>query len=47
MRNHVSAPRRPALERIARVAFAFLAMNCAAVAGLVSAITGREVWRQP
>ena len=45
MRNQMSAPRRSALERIARVAFAFLAMNCAAVAGVLSAITGRKVWR--
>lgn len=45
MRNQVSPPRRPVLERIARVAFAFLAMNCAAVAGALSAITGRKVWR--
>jgi hypothetical protein len=43
--NQVPAPRRPLIERIARVAFAFVAMNCAAVAGVVSAITGRKVWR--
>lgn len=45
MRNQVSAPRRPVLQRIARVAFAFLSMNYAAVAGVLSAITGRKVWR--
>jgi len=45
MRNQLPSRRRPVLERMARVAFAFLAMNCAAVAGVVSAITGRKVWR--
>jgi hypothetical protein len=45
VRSQASSPRRPLLERIARVAFAFLAMNCAAVAGVLSAITGRKVWR--
>ena len=39
---------KPALvDRIARVAFAFLVMNCAAVAGLLSALTKRNVWRKP
>jgi hypothetical protein len=45
MRNPGNVPRRPLVERIARVAFAFLVMNCSAVAGLVSAITRRKVWR--
>ena len=33
------------IDRLARVAFAFLLLNCAAVAGLLSALTGRKVWR--
>ena len=45
MRNHV-AQRRPSLiARAARVAFAFLMMNAAAVAGLASYALRRKVWR--
>jgi hypothetical protein len=33
------------VDRLARVAFAFLVLNCAAVAGLLSALTRRKVWR--
>jgi hypothetical protein len=33
------------LDRAARVAFTFVMMNYAAVAGLVAALRGREVWR--
>jgi hypothetical protein len=33
------------IDRLARVAFAFLMLNCAAVAGLLSALTRRKVWR--
>jgi hypothetical protein len=33
------------IERAARVAFAFLVLNVAAVAGLAAALTGRRVWR--
>ena len=33
------------LERAARLAFAFLVLNVAAVAGLAAALTGRRVWR--
>ena len=33
------------VERAARVAFTFVVMNCAAVAGVVSALTRRKVWR--
>jgi hypothetical protein len=33
------------IQRAARVAFAFLIMNVAAVAGLAAALTGRKVWR--
>jgi hypothetical protein len=45
MRNPQPAPRRALIDRLARVAFAFLVMNCSAVAGLLSTITGRKVWR--
>ncbi len=39
-------PDRPRLiDRLARVAFTFVMMNYAAVAGLVSALRGRKVWR--
>jgi hypothetical protein len=41
-RQHAAGP---LLDRMARVAFAFLVMNCAAVAGLAAAITRRNVWR--
>jgi hypothetical protein len=38
--------RRPSiLERAARVAFAFVVMNCSAVAGLVAVCLKRRVWR--
>jgi hypothetical protein len=33
------------MERAARVAWAFVAMNVAAVAGLVRLVSGREVWK--
>jgi hypothetical protein len=33
------------LDRAARVALAFVMMNYAAVAGLVTAARGRRVWR--
>ncbi len=36
---------RRAAERLARIAFAFVVMNYAAVAGLVLASRGRQVWR--
>jgi len=36
---------RRVLDRAARLAFAFVLMNAAAVAGLVSYLRGREVWR--
>jgi hypothetical protein len=32
------------LERLARVAFTFVAMNYAAVAGLLAALQRRKVW---
>ena len=33
------------IRRLARVAFVFVMMNYAAVAGLVAAARGRKVWR--
>jgi hypothetical protein len=45
MRSVENGPRRPLVERMARVAFAFLLMNCSAVAGLISVIARRKVWR--
>jgi hypothetical protein len=33
------------VSRIARVAYTFVMMNCAAVAGLFAAARGRKVWR--
>jgi hypothetical protein len=38
-------PTHSFVDRLARVAFTFLVMNYSAVAGLVSAITRRNVWR--
>ena len=34
-----------ALSRIARLAYTFVMMNYAAVAGLFAAVRGRKVWR--
>jgi hypothetical protein len=36
---------RTAFARAARIAFTFVMMNYAAVAGLVAAARGRRVWR--
>lgn len=36
---------RRLIDRLARVAFTFALMNYAAVAGLVAAVRGRQVWR--
>jgi hypothetical protein len=36
--------RRSVVQRAARVAFAFIVMNVAAVAGLVAAIFKKRVW---
>jgi hypothetical protein len=33
------------VRRLARIAFTFVMMNYAAVAGLVAAARGRKVWR--
>jgi len=33
------------LARLARVAYAFVLMNYAAVAGFLAAVTGRRIWR--
>jgi hypothetical protein len=35
---------RTAIERLARVAYAFVMMNAAAVNGLVAVSVGRRVW---
>jgi len=40
-----SSGRRPLVERAARIAFTFVVMNCSAVVGLWSTLTGRKVWR--
>ena len=37
--------RSSAFARLARVSYVFLVMNYSAVAGLLSAITRRKVWR--
>ena len=36
---------RSVIDRLSRVAFTFAMMNYAAVAGLIVAVRGREVWR--
>ena len=36
---------RAPLPRLARVAYAFVLMNYAAVAGLFAAVTRRRIWR--
>jgi hypothetical protein len=36
---------RGGLPRVARVAYAFVLMNYAAVAGLFAAVTRRRIWR--
>ena len=33
------------VERAARIAFTFLILNCSAVVGLWSMLTGKKVWR--
>jgi hypothetical protein len=33
------------LERVARLALTFVALNYAAVAGFLAAVRGRKVWR--
>jgi hypothetical protein len=43
MRDYPSG--RPFVERAARIAFTFVVMNCSAVVGLWSTLTGRKVWR--
>jgi hypothetical protein len=37
--------RQAPLRRLARVAYAFVLMNYAAVAGLFAAVTHRRIWR--
>jgi hypothetical protein len=45
MRDERKAARGRLLDRAARIAFAFLVLNVAAVAGVAAALTGRRVWR--
>jgi hypothetical protein len=33
------------MRKLARLSYMFLVLNCSAVAGMVSALTGRKVWR--
>ena len=33
------------LQRLARIAYAFVLMNYAAVAGCLAAVTSRRIWR--
>jgi len=44
MRN-ATIVKQPFVERMARIAFTFVLMNCSAVVGLWSALTGKKVWR--
>jgi len=37
--------RQSAIARAARIAFAFVVLNCSAVAGLLAVGFGRKVWR--
>ncbi len=43
MRN--ASRRQSLLDRAGRVAFMFVMMNVWAVAGLLSAVSGKKVWR--
>jgi hypothetical protein len=46
MRKGDAVGGRPGVvERAARVAFAFVVMNCSAVAGLFAFAFGKRVWR--
>jgi hypothetical protein len=40
-----AAMRPSALDRLARIAFTFVLMNCAAVMALASLVFRRKVWR--
>jgi hypothetical protein len=40
-----SSARQSLVERAARIAFTFVVMNCSAVVGLWSVLTGKRVWR--
>ena len=33
------------MRKLARLSYMFFVLNCSAVAGMVSALTGRRVWR--
>ncbi len=45
MRESGSKQHRSIIARLARVSYVFLVMNYSAVAGTVSAILRRKVWR--
>jgi len=45
MPDRRSSRRSSVVDRMARVAFTFIVMNCSAVVGLVSALMRRKVWR--
>jgi len=45
MRKRQSTEPASIVARLARVAYMFLVLNCSVVAGTVSALTGRKVWR--
>jgi hypothetical protein len=45
MRNREHPRHRSLVDRLARVAFTFVVLNCSAVVGLVSALARRKVWR--
>jgi hypothetical protein len=46
VRDRRSTERASLTGRFARVCYMFLVMNYSAVAGVVSAIAGRTVWRK-
>jgi hypothetical protein len=45
MPDHRSPRHASVVDRIARIAFTFIMMNCSAVVGVVSALLRRKVWR--
>jgi hypothetical protein len=46
MAETAATARQTAVSRAARIAFTFLVMNCAAVAGLIAFLLGKDVWRR-
>jgi hypothetical protein len=45
MRDHSPSPPPSIVARLARVSYMFLVLNYAAVAGAISALARRKVWR--